>query len=53
MMSFKYGLILLKFSSTDSVLFQSPSLLYPIKLLLQKLPALTVLNNVFHSQKGS
>ena len=36
MISFKYGLILLRYSSPDSV-FLSPLLLYSIKLLLRKL----------------
>ena len=36
-MSVKYGLILLRYSSTDTVLFPSPLLSYSIKLLLQKL----------------
>ena len=41
MMSFKYGLILLRCSSTDSVLFLSLLLSYLIELLLQKLLTLT------------
>ena len=41
MISFKYGLILLRYFSTDSVLFPSPLLSYSIKLLLQKLLTLT------------
>ena len=47
MMSFKYGLIFLRYSSTDSVLFLSPLLSYPLLLLLQKLLTLTglVCNN--------
>ena len=41
MMSFKYGLILLKCSSTDSGLFLSPLLPYSRFLLLEKLPTPT------------
>ena len=42
-MSFKYGLILLGYSSTEKVLFLSPLLLYSKELLLQKLLTLTCL----------
>ena len=41
MLSFKHGLILLRYSSTDSVLFLSPLLLCSKELLLQKLLTLT------------
>ena len=41
MMSFKYGLISLRYSSTDSVLFPSLLLLYSKQLLLQKIFTLT------------
>ena len=41
MMSFKYGLILLRYSSTDIVLFLSPFPSYSIQVLLQKLLILT------------
>ena len=41
MMSFKYGLILLRYFSTDSILFLSPLLSYSIQLILQKLLTLT------------
>ena len=41
MMSYKHGLIKLRYSSTDSVLFLSLFLSYSICLLLGKLPALT------------
>ena len=37
----KYGLILLRFSSFDSVLFLSLLSTYPLKLIVQKLPPLT------------
>ena len=43
MISIKYGLILLRYSSNDSVLFLSLLPSYSIQLLLQKLPALTSL----------
>ena len=39
MISFRYGLILLRYSSSNSALFLSLLLLYSIYLLLQKLPA--------------
>ena len=39
--SFKYGPILLRYSSTDSVLFLLPLLSYSVQLLLQKLFTLT------------
>ena len=38
MMYFKYGQMLLRHSSTDSVLLLSPLFSYSIQLLLQKLP---------------
>ena len=41
MMSFKYGLLLLRYSSTDSVLFLSELLLYSAIMLLQKVFILT------------
>ena len=41
MMSFKYGLILLIYSLTESVLFLSPLVSYSIQFLLQKLLTLT------------
>ena len=41
MMSFKYGLILLIYSLTESVLFLSPLASYSIQFLLQKLLTLT------------
>ena len=41
MMSFKYGLISLRYSSTDSVSFPSLLLLYSKQLLLQKIFTLT------------
>ena len=41
MISFKYGLILLRYSPIDSVLFLPPLLSYSKQLLLQKLPTLT------------
>ena len=40
MISFKYGLILLRYFSADSVLFLPPLLLYLMLLVLQKLPAI-------------
>ena len=40
MIYFKYGLTLLRYSSTDSVLFLSPLLSYSKWLMLQKLPTL-------------
>ena len=42
-MSFKYGLILLRYSLTDSALFLSPLLSYSIKLLLENLSNFTSL----------
>ena len=41
MISFKCGLVLWRYSSTDSVLFLSLLLSYSRKLLLQKLPTIT------------
>ena len=41
MISFKYGLILLIYSLTGSVLFLSPLVSYSIQFLLQKLLTLT------------
>ena len=43
MMSFEYGLILLRYSSTDGILFLSPLLSYSTQLSVQKLFTLTVL----------
>ena len=40
MIYFKYGLTLLRHSSTDSVLFPSPLFSYSKWLMLQKLPTL-------------
>ena len=40
MISFKYGLILLRYSSTDSVLFLSPLRSYSMQFLFQKSPTL-------------
>ena len=40
MIYFKYSLTLLRYSSTDSVLFLSPLLSYSKWLMLQKLPTL-------------
>ena len=46
MMSFKYVLILLRYPSTDYVLFLSSLLSYSIQLLLQKVPTLLLYNNL-------
>ena len=56
MMAFKYSLILLRHSSTDSVLFLSLLLSNSTYLLLQKLYTHTVYNNfllLLHAQKDS
>ena len=39
-MSFKKDLVLLRYSSTDNVLFLLPLLSYSIQLLLEKFPTL-------------
>ena len=46
MMSFKYVRILLRYPSTDYVLFLSSLLSYSIQLLLQKVPTLLLYNNL-------
>ena len=53
-MSFKYGLTILRYSSADRVLFLSLLISYSIQLLLQKLLTLTGLNNLLlHTEEGS
>ena len=42
MIAFKYGLILLRYSSVDTILFLSPLLSYSIYFLLQKLVIFTL-----------
>ena len=54
MISFKYGLILLRCSSTDSILFLSLLVPYSIQLLLQNVLLLPFYNNfLFHPQRDS
>ena len=54
MISFKYGLVLLRYSSIDSVLILSPLLSYSIQFYLEKLPSVLVYKNLLSpAQKGS
>ena len=49
MISFKYSLVLLRYSSIDSVLFLSLLLSYSLQLLYHKLPNLTGLQQFYFS----